>query len=74
MTEAIEKLDTETREQLLQHLGVSDASELAAEDENHDEIVKFFEEQVSALQQEVEAVKTRIAYLLEQLPQYTGGQ
>jgi hypothetical protein len=72
MTEAIEKLDAETREQLLQHLGVNDVSQLPDEGEDYEAITSYFSEQASALLQEFEAVRTRMTYLQEQLQQYVG--
>ncbi|WP_436492724.1 hypothetical protein [Actinokineospora sp. HUAS TT18] len=70
MTEALDKLDQETRDRFFEYLGVSDVSELSSTDQNHDEVLVFFEEQVGALMQELETVRTRLDYLLEQLPQY----
>jgi hypothetical protein len=47
-------------------------SQLPNEDEDYESITSFFAEQVTALLQEFEAVKNRMDYLLEQLPQYLG--
>ncbi|CRK60368.1 hypothetical protein [Alloactinosynnema sp. L-07] len=74
MTEAIARLDADTRDQLLQFLGVSDAQDLLESDEGYDEVISFFEEQVNALLQEMEAVQIRVAYLADQLEQYAGVQ
>lgn len=70
MSAPIEQLDPQAQEQLRQHLEISDNSELPAPEENYEEILSFFGEQYEALKQEVEVVKTRIAYLRESLPQY----
>lgn len=70
MSAPIDQLDPEVQEQLRQHLEISDNSELPAPEENYEEVLTFFTEQYEALKQEVEVVKTRIAYLLEALPQY----
>lgn len=70
MSAPIEQLDPEVQEQLRAQLEISDNSELPGPGENYEEILTFFGEQYEALKQEVEVVKTRIAYLLESLPQY----